>query len=151
MSLDARTATLHQVVSEMNKRERQLFPNVAIAGRNHNDCVAGDKLQQDIRNWLSPPDPWKHHHVARESHHTGTAAWFIHGNTFSEWKSSPPSSLLWIHGKRGFTSGAYEFLEADSFLVLQRARERVYFGMLTSDISVLKAYDVDQFHNHRRD
>ena len=108
---------LHQVASDMNKLKRQLFCNVAITAQNHGDCVAGDKLQQDIRRWLSPPDPWKNHHVARESHHTGTAAWFVYGKTFSEWKLSPPSSLLWIHGKRGFPLGAYGFAEADSFSV----------------------------------
>jgi len=107
LSLDPTIAMLHQVVSDMNKRKHQLLPNVGIATRNHGDCVAGDNLQQDICRWLSPPDPWKNHHVARESHHTGTAAWFLHGNMFSEWKSSPPSSLLWVHGKRGFPLGAY--------------------------------------------
>ena len=108
---------LHQVASDMNKLKRQLFCNVAITAQNHGDFVAGDKLQQDICRWLSPPDPWKNHHIARESHHPGTAAWFVYGKTFSEWKSSPPSSLLWIHGKRGFPLGAYGFAEADSFSV----------------------------------
>jgi len=98
---------LHQVVNDMNKLKRQLFRNVAIAARHDGACVAGDKLQQDICRWLSPPDPWQNHHIARESYHTGTAAWFIQGNTFSEWKSAPPSSLLWIHGKRALPPGAY--------------------------------------------
>ena len=91
---------LHQVASDMNVLKRQSYPNDAITS--WNDCcfLEGDKLQQDIHYWLSPPDPWKNHNVARELYHTGTAAWFVHGNTFSEWKSSGPSSLLWIHGKR---------------------------------------------------
>lgn len=29
----------------------------------------------------------------------GSAEWFIHGNTFPEWKTTT-GSLLWIHGKR---------------------------------------------------
>jgi hypothetical protein len=62
--------------------------------------LAGDKLQQDVRNWLSPPDPSKNHIIARESHQKGTASWFADGDLFSEWKTSGPSSLLWIHGKR---------------------------------------------------
>ena len=113
-SLDPLIEILHEVASDVNKLKRQLFSNVAISSRNHSTCLAGDKLQRDICRWLSPPDPWKNHHVARESHHTGTAAWFVHGNTFSEWKSSPPGSLLWIHGKRGLPLGAYGFAEADS-------------------------------------
>jgi hypothetical protein len=43
----------------MNKLKRQLFCYIAIAARNHCDCLAGDKLQQDIYRWLCPPDPWK--------------------------------------------------------------------------------------------
>jgi len=62
--------------------------------------VAVDKLQQDVQSWLSPADPSKNHNIARKSRHKGTAAWFVGGSTLSEWKSSGPSSLLWIHGKR---------------------------------------------------
>jgi len=34
----------------------------------------------------SPPDPWKNHNIALSSRLNGTAAWFIQGDTFSEWK-----------------------------------------------------------------
>ena len=100
--------------------------------------MAGDKLQQDICNWLSPPDPWKNHHIARASHHTGTAAWFTHGNTFSEWKSSPPSSLLWIHGKRGLPPGAYGFLDADSLSFRSGRRKEYTLVRLPSEITVFE-------------
>ncbi|KAH9990933.1 hypothetical protein BJV77DRAFT_566061 [Russula vinacea] len=73
---------IQELTSEMNKLKR-------------------DKSQQDIRSWLSPPDPWKNHNLARGSRHAGTAAWFVGGSTLSKWKSSGPSSLLWIHGKPG--------------------------------------------------
>ena len=77
--------------------------------------MAGDKLQRDIQNWLSPPDPWKNHHIACELRHEGTAAWFLEGETFSEWKASRQSSLLWMHGKRESPSGAYVLTEIDNF------------------------------------
>jgi hypothetical protein len=57
-------------------------------------------LQQDVRNWLSPPDPWKNHNLARESRHRGTGTWWIRSDTYADWKSSVANSLLWIHGKR---------------------------------------------------
>ncbi|KAN0105772.1 hypothetical protein V8E52_010731 [Russula decolorans] len=63
--------------------------------------VERDKLQQDVRNWLSPPDPWKNHNLARGSRHSGTGAWWIEGDAYAEWKSSDSSSLLWVHGKPG--------------------------------------------------
>ena len=64
------------------------------------DRLAGEKVYQDIRSWLSPPDPWKNHNIAQESRHSGTGEWFVKGDMFSEWKDSGPSSLLWLHGKR---------------------------------------------------
>jgi hypothetical protein len=90
---------LHHVVSEMNKLKRQSSrPLSLLPGMT--EIVSGDKLQQDIFRWLSPPDPWKNHNIARGSRHSETGAWFIHGNTLSEWKASRSRYLLWIHGKR---------------------------------------------------
>jgi hypothetical protein len=66
------------------------------------DDLIGKKLQKEARKWLSPPDPWKNHNTARESHYDGTSTWFIKGNTFKKWKASGPNSLLWIHGKREY-------------------------------------------------
>ena len=71
-------------------------------------------MQQDVRQWLSPPDPWKNYNLARESRHTGTGTWWIHGDSYAEWKTSGPSSLLWIVGKRQFFrnfSYPYSFLK----------------------------------------
>jgi len=59
-----------------------------------------DELQKSIRKWLSAPDPWINHHIARKSQHNGTGTWWTQSDTFSGWKYSGPSSLLWIHGKR---------------------------------------------------
>src|SRR6266851_8301597 len=92
------------MASDMNKSKRQFFLNDVITSWNHRDCVVGAKLQQDIRTWLSPPDPWKNHNIACGSRHPGTGMWFVQGDAFSEWKSSGPSSLLWIHGKRMYTA-----------------------------------------------
>ncbi|KAH9969235.1 hypothetical protein BJV74DRAFT_799388 [Russula compacta] len=55
------------------------------------------QLQRDIRSWLSPPDPSINHNIAREAHLDGSAAWFMQGRIFEEWKSK--GSLLWIYGK----------------------------------------------------
>ena len=57
-------------------------------------------MAQDIRNWLSPPDPWKNQNEISKLRHPGTAMWFVNGETFSNWKRSEQSHLLWIHGKR---------------------------------------------------
>jgi hypothetical protein len=92
---------MQQLASGSNKSKRQSFVHVAIADWDHQICLAGDSLEQDIFRWLSPPDPWKNHHIACKSRHRGSAEWFVQSNTFSEWKASEaPSSLLWVHGKR---------------------------------------------------
>src|SRR5579863_1016840 len=50
---------LRQVVNEMNKQNSQLYPNAVITAWVHRDFLAGEKLQQDVFRWLSPPDPSK--------------------------------------------------------------------------------------------
>ena len=87
------------MTSDMSSFNRQLFPDIAIAALS-TDCLAGEKVHQDIRSWLSPLDPWKNYNIARRSRHSGTGEWLVKGGMFSEWKGSGPSSLLWIHGKR---------------------------------------------------
>ena len=93
-----------------------------------NIFLAGEKLQQDIIKWLSPPDPWKNHHISRVSRHSKSAAWFIQGSTFSEWKASEvQSSSLWIHGKRPLIPTCYAFRKL-KIPSSQRAQEKVFFG-----------------------
>jgi hypothetical protein len=77
-------------------REREGRPVELLAGRS----PRADQKIRAIRNWLSPPDPSTNHNIARESQHPGTATWWINDKTYSEWKHSGSSSLLWIHGKR---------------------------------------------------
>ncbi|KAH9969645.1 hypothetical protein BC827DRAFT_20964 [Russula dissimulans] len=72
---------IQQVTSNMNKSRR-------------------DELQEKLRRWLSPPDPSINHNMARNARHKGTAEWFIHGSTFSQWKMGT-GSLLLVHGKPG--------------------------------------------------
>jgi hypothetical protein len=92
---------MHQVASDLNKAKREPFFVVVVAEWDHRDFPTGDNLQKDIFGWLSPPDPWKNHHAACRSRYRGTAEWFLHGNTFPEWRTSEvPGSLLWVHGKR---------------------------------------------------
>jgi hypothetical protein len=75
--------------------------------------LAGETLQRDVRKWLSPPDPWKNHNIACDLHREGTATWFLQGDTFSQWKASAPSSLLWIHGKRQLSLTRYYLAKTD--------------------------------------
>ncbi|KAF8494402.1 hypothetical protein F5888DRAFT_656619 [Russula emetica] len=62
------------------------------------DQVKRSQLRQDLRRWLSPPDPSINHNIACGAHRKQTAEWFFQGSIFTEWKSN--GSLLWLHGKR---------------------------------------------------
>ncbi|KAI0281075.1 hypothetical protein BC826DRAFT_1144696 [Russula brevipes] len=58
-----------------------------------------NQLRQNFRTWLSPPDPSINHNTACKTQQSGTARWFIEGNTFRDWKEN--GSLLWIRGNPG--------------------------------------------------
>ena len=92
---------MQDILSKMNESERELYPFPHLADDELYNCLIGEKSQAEARKWLSPPDPWKNHNTACESHYEGTSTWLIKGGTFAKWKSSGPDSLLWIHGKRG--------------------------------------------------
>ena len=139
---------MQKIASDLNKSKRQSIFDFAIADWDHRDCLTGDDLQKDIFKWLSPPDPWKNHHTARGSHHGGSAAWFIEGNTFSEWKASEArSSLLWVHGKRPSSPSSYSDAETETFR--SGCRKKRFLVCRTFDIPISGTYRVGQLHNHR--
>ena len=128
---------MQQLASGLNKSKRQSYFDIAIAKWDHRDCLAGDSLQQDIFGWLSPPDPWRNHHAACESSHPGSAAWFIQGDTFSEWKSSEArSSLLWVLGKRPLIPSFYASPETENFPFVAGAGKSVLWYSQIFDIPV---------------
>ncbi|KAH9061884.1 hypothetical protein EDB87DRAFT_1609965 [Lactarius vividus] len=57
------------------------------------------RVRQDLRKWISPPDPSINYSTACDTHYGNTATWCTQGNTFADWKAS--GSLLWVHGKPG--------------------------------------------------
>ncbi|KAH9073559.1 hypothetical protein EDB83DRAFT_2191480, partial [Lactarius deliciosus] len=61
--------------------------------------VIDDRQRQELRRWVSPPDPSTNHNIACDTSHKQTAEWFFEGSKLKEWKST--GSLLWIHGKPG--------------------------------------------------
>ena len=62
--------------------------------------LTGNRLRDNFRTWLSPPNPSQNHNILCDAHYKGTTKWFSGGGIFNDWKSS--GSCLWIHGKRAF-------------------------------------------------
>jgi len=83
-------------------------------------------MRTRLRTWLSPPNPSVNHNTACDIQHKGTAAWFIQGSKFQEWKKD--GSLLWIRGNRTFLPACQLFPTIKVRLIFQRARARVFFG-----------------------
>jgi hypothetical protein len=102
MRLDGREAreVIQQAAGGVDRMERWWFPNRIHAGHTGSINLTGNQLRQDLRRWLSPPNPSTNHNIACNAHHKGTATWFFEGRTYNEWKSTGSESLLWIHGKR---------------------------------------------------
>jgi hypothetical protein len=117
--------------------------DIAIADWDHRDCLAGDNLNNDISKWLSPPDPWKNHHLACKSRHRQSAAWFTQGNTFSEWKASEAtSSLLWVYGKRSLMHSSYAFAETEVFPFRSGRGKKRFLVLQAFDIPFSGTYRV---------
>ncbi|KAN0133396.1 Ankyrin repeat-containing domain protein [Lactarius tabidus] len=72
--------TMQDAVNEMNKMGR-------------------DRLNENSRSWLSPPDPSENQVTARRDNHDGSAVWLTRGDTFEKWNAN--GCLLWIYGKPG--------------------------------------------------
>ncbi|THY08502.1 Pfs, NACHT and ankyrin domain protein [Aureobasidium pullulans] len=56
--------------------------------------------QDQIEEWLSPPDPSESHRIAIEKHQRNTGAWFLGSDVFAFWEAGAAHSL-WLHGIPG--------------------------------------------------
>ena len=90
---------MQNISDDLNKMKRSSF--VALRFKDseaETETTSGDQLREKIQKWLSPPDPSINHNTACEAHHNGTAAWFIEGSIYNEWKAT--GSFLWTYGNR---------------------------------------------------
>ncbi|KAM0802047.1 ankyrin repeat-containing domain protein [Usnea florida] len=57
-------------------------------------------IYNDIRRWLSAPDPSSNYNRALKDRHAATGDWFLKGKAYQDWLSET-YSLLWLHGIPG--------------------------------------------------
>ena len=141
MMIDA----MQQMASDINKMRRLLTIDV--------HCrlvaltrVAGDQLQRDTKSWLCPPDPSKNYNIGCEIHRDGTATWFFRRSVFAEWNAN--GSLLWIYGKREFSSLT---LRRSSLFSSCSGFGKDYFtvGCISSSLFIF-IHSPDKFLDHTR-
>jgi len=77
---------------------RASSPNAIISVPQPPQTFPGDHLRDDLRTWLSPPNPSTNHNIACDAQHKGTSRWFFRSTIFTRWNST--GSFLWLHGKR---------------------------------------------------
>jgi Cdc6-like AAA superfamily ATPase len=53
-----------------------------------------------LRHWISAPDPNLNYIKALSQHLANTGSWFLHSDTFTDWRTEP-NSFLWLHGIPG--------------------------------------------------
>jgi hypothetical protein len=58
-----------------------------------------DQRRRSIRDWLAAPDPFPNHAAARKKRQPLTGDWFLNGEMYGSWRSSP-RSFLWLYGIR---------------------------------------------------
>jgi hypothetical protein len=104
---------MQQAINNVEEVERSSPTGLLLLCSRSLVSLAGKLTRQDLRKWLSPPDPSTNHNIAHRAQHEGTAMWFFECEIYKKWKSNP--SLLWVHGKRTFLSFAI-LHPIDSFL-----------------------------------
>ena len=102
MRIDGKEVTevIRQTSDDVNQVKRTWYPKRIHDGHAGSTILTENQLRQDLRRWLSPPDPSTNHSIAWNAYHKGTATWFFEGRSYKEWKSTGSNSLLWVHGKR---------------------------------------------------
>ena len=122
-----------------------VIPSYCPVGCLGSSCFTDDQLRNDLRRWLSAPDPWINHNIACKAHHSGTATWFMDNNLFFE----RTGSHLGIYGLRTHLSFA-SFPTTDSLRFRSGIRENHPLVMHYHRLfSLWCTHLVDQFHNHR--
>jgi hypothetical protein len=88
----------HSATNSEQRRQRQVFVICQYLCFEDLNGLIGTQLLQELRKWVSPPDPSTNHIIACGASHKQMAGWFFEGSKTKEWKYT--GSLLWIHGKR---------------------------------------------------
>jgi hypothetical protein len=122
--LDVKEAggVIQRAANGVDRIERSWSPNWIHAGHAGSTILTGNQLRQDLRRWLSPPDPSTNHNIACNAHYEGTATWFFEGSIYQDWKSTTSGPLVWIYGKRAPLSHSC-LIPPDKFYMSSRLRQ----------------------------
>ncbi|THU87131.1 hypothetical protein K435DRAFT_867584, partial [Dendrothele bispora CBS 962.96] len=91
----------HQTASEFFRDSYGHTFNATVnnVGRDQVHYHMSDTKIQDIRKWISAPDPSTNFVAACNKMTEGTGLWFVNDGNFQEWKNQ--GGLFWLQGKAG--------------------------------------------------
>ena len=137
---------VQQIVSNICSRDCSYRHDLFVMACTSSHMIVGERLLQDLRGWLTPPDPSTNHNIACGAQHERTASWVFNEDIFKEWESS--GALLWIHGKGTISrSGVHMSLTTPGF-VAGSGKSILWFGVLFFFPPYTESYVLYQLCNH---
>ncbi|KIJ34077.1 hypothetical protein M422DRAFT_70295 [Sphaerobolus stellatus SS14] len=89
------------------------------------------QVDENIRKWLSAPDPSIERNAALNERQDGTGDWFLQTEAFKQWRMSGGNSVLWLHGQLAITAGSGKTIISayigDKLLHDDKVSELAYF------------------------
>lgn len=103
-------------------------------------------IREKIMDWLAHPDPSEIHEVVRHDRNdrVKTGRWFLDGNTFKLFKTTP-RSVLWLHGDSGCGKSVLCSAVIDEILAVQSRDARIEMAYWYFSITDKKRTGVDVF------
>lgn len=92
----------------------------------------------EIMRWISQVPYESDLYNSERGRLTGTCGWLIAHNTYRQWKRSPRSMILWLHGIRRFSGSDCNipFVVADSFAVIAGAGKTKLSTKVVDDMAL---------------
>ncbi|KAF7980713.1 hypothetical protein HWV62_37181 [Athelia sp. TMB] len=73
--------------------------------------IQNDQKSDRIKTWMKAPDTSINYNAAQKLHQGDIGSWFTSCHEFITWKQQ--GSVLWLHGKQGYSSLAIKEVEAE--------------------------------------
>lgn len=98
-----------------------------------------------ILDWMSMTNVTRQHEIARQGRLDRSGSWLLEGHSFSGWKETAGSSILWLHGSAGF--GKTKLISAiiDNLQQVSHARVAYFYCNRGSGDKVSRVDHLDVF------
>ncbi|KAL2202471.1 hypothetical protein CC79DRAFT_1313249 [Sarocladium strictum] len=81
-------------------RDTQEIKSLAAETKDYVAELANRSQVNDVREWLSPPDPSTDFHEALKQRHANTGKWFLQSKKYQDWRTTS-HAFLWLYARPG--------------------------------------------------